>query len=458
MELQGIYGSIALWVDANAGVCATVRALFGTERTEAAAFAGPRELAVELDAPALDAWASAEHYATVLQNAPQRSDLTEASSSGRALGADTETDFLSDEQKAAYLDGTEQGLGRLYARVVGAVRAADPHFFWAASASAWVLCLPDAHFDAPDNRALLNVHGRALLKAGTGTVLVVVDDVCELPSMSAALAVGARHLAERDELARLRRRLIAPRGPRDAWGALGAVTRGALAQTWRNTSTEVLDTWERAVSDEAAVRQGAGISPWRRAHNRHAFDPRESVSLVGEQMAEALGNLNGIALIERALPAITQWACDLSDLSMNIESLVHSLTWDTTLAVDAMRMGDVMARDYLRVLERATRSLPWPAACPPEGRLIPPDAGHTWKPQVAEGALARALAKARPTLGLELEGLGLETVEAAAPRVAELVYRTFAFELKRAVDIGDDGVSYTIMHTAIPPQVAVAED
>ena len=100
MELQGIYGSIALWVDANAGVCATVRALFGAERTEAAAFAGPRELAVELDAPALDAWASAEHYATVLQNAPQRSDLTEASSSGRALGADTETDFLSDEQKA----------------------------------------------------------------------------------------------------------------------------------------------------------------------------------------------------------------------------------------------------------------------------------------------------------------------------------------------------------------------
>lgn len=458
MELQGIYGSIALWVDANAGVCATVRALFGAERTEAAAFAGPRELAVELDVPALDAWASAEHYATVLQNAPQRSDLTEASSSGRALGADTETDFLSDEQKAAYLDGIEQGLGRLYARVVGAVRAADPHFFWAASASAWVLCLPDAHFDAPDNRALLNAHGRALLSAGTGTALIVVDDVCELPSMSAALAVGARHLAERDELARLRRRLIAPRGPRDAWGALGTVARGALAQTWRNTSTEVLDTWERAVSDEAAVRQGAGISPWRRAHNRHAFDPRESVSLVGEQMAEALGNLNGIALIERALPAIIRWARDLSGLSVDSEYLVSALTWDTALAADVIRMGDVIARDYLRVLERATRSLPWPAACPPEGRLIPPDAGHTWKPQVAEGALARALAKARPTLGLELEGLGLETVEAAAPRVAALVYRTFAFELKRAVDIGDDGVSYTIMHTAIPPQVAVAED
>lgn len=450
MELQGIYGSIALWVDANAGVCATVRALFGAERTEAAAFAGPRELAVELDAPALDAWASAEHYATVLQNAPQRSDLTEASSSERALGADSETDFLSDEQKAAYLDGIEQGLGRLYARVVSAVRAADPHFFWAASASAWVLCLPDAHFDAPDDRALLS--------AGTGTALIVVDDVCELPSMSAALAVGARHLAERDELARMHRRLIAPRGPQDTWGALGAVTRGALAQAWRNTSTEVLETWERAVSDEAAVRQGAGISPWRRAHNRRAFDPRESVSLVGEQMAEALGNLNGIALIERALPAITQWACDLSDLSMNIESLVHSLTWDRALAVDAMRMGDVMTRDYLRVLERATRSLPFPVAHMPEDGALPPSTAQPWEQQPAEGALAQALADARPALTLELEGLGLETVEPAAPRVAELVYRTFAFELKRAVDIGDDGVSYTIMHTAIPPQVAVAED
>ena len=458
MELQGIYGSIALWVDANAGVCATVRALFGAERTEAAAFAGPRELAVELDAPALDAWASAEHYATVLQNAPQRSDLTEASSSGRALGADTETDFLSDEQKAACLDEIEQGLGRLYARVVGAVRAADPHFFWAASASAWVLCLPDTHFDAPDNRALLNAHGRALLSAGTGTALIVVDDVCELPSMSAALAVGARHLAERDELARLRRRLIAPRGPRDAWGALGAVARGALAQAWRNTSTEVLETWERAVSDEAAVRRGEGLSPWRRAHERHALDPRESASVIDEQMKEALDRLKNASLIGRALPAIIRWARDLSGLSVDSEYLVSALTWDTALAVDAMRMGDVMARDYLRVLERATRSLPWPAARPPEGRLIPPDARHTWKPQVAEGALARALAKARPTLGLELEGLGLETVEPAAPRVAELVYRTFAFELKRAVDIGDDGVSYTIMHTAIPPQVAVAED
>lgn len=153
-----------------------------------------------------------------------------------------------------------------------------------------------------------------------------------------------------------------------------------------------------------------------------------------------------------------RWARDLSGLSVDSEHLVSTLTWDTALAGDVIRMGDVMARDYPRVLERATRSLPWPAACPPEGRLIPPDAGHTWKPQVAEGALARALAKARPTLGLELEGLGLETVEAAAQRIAELVYRTFAFELKRAVDIGDDGVSYTIMHTAIPPQVAVAED
>lgn len=372
MELQGIYGSIALWVDANADVCATVRALFGAERTEAAAFAGPRELAVELDAPALDAWASAEHYVTVLQNAPQRSDLTEASSSGRALGADTETDFLSDEQKAAYLDGIEQGLGRLYARVVGAVRAADPQFFCAATASAWVLCLPDAHFDAPDNRALLNAHGRALLKAGTGTVLVVVDDVCELPSMSAALAVGARHLAERDELARMHRRLIAPRGPQDTWGALGAVTRGALAQAWRTTAAGVLDSWERAVSDEAAVRRGEGLSPWRRAHERHALDPRESASVIDEQMKEALDRLKNASLIGRALPAIIRWARDLSGLSVDSEYLVSALTWDTALAADVIRMGDVLARDYPRVLERATRSLPWPAARPPGGRLIPP--------------------------------------------------------------------------------------
>ena len=49
MELKGIYGAIALSVDVKAGTCATVRALFGAEHSEAAAFAGPRELAVELD-------------------------------------------------------------------------------------------------------------------------------------------------------------------------------------------------------------------------------------------------------------------------------------------------------------------------------------------------------------------------------------------------------------------------
>lgn len=454
MELQGIYGAIALSVDAKAGVCNTVRALAGAERSEAAACAGPRELAVKLDEPALAAWKSAERYATDLQDASKSGDQAELSCANHSSDAKTSPH----KQESACLDEIERALGHLYSQAICAVRAADPYFFRASSATAWVLCLPDAHFDAPGNRELLSAHGRALLKAGVGTALIVVDDVCELPSMSAALAIGTRYLVERDELTRLRRRLIAPRGPRDEWGALGAAARGALAQAWRSTIAQVLDSWEQAVADEAAVRQGVGASPWRRKHDRPFFDPRESASLIGEQMAEALDEHSGIVLIETALRAVARWACDSSDLSVDIEGLTCALTWDVAFAADAIRMGDVLRRDYLRVLERATRTLPLPAPCPPEGRTLPEKELYPWKPQPVEGELAQALAEARPFLELELEGFGLETVEPAAPRVAELVFRRLTSELNRTIDIGDDGVSYTIMHTSIPPMVAIAED
>ena len=454
MELKGIYGAIALSVDVKAGVCATVRALFGAEHSEAAAFARPRELAVELDEPALAAWEAAERYAATLQCALNSREQAEPSCPGRSSDAEASPR----RQESALLDEIEASLGHLYSRAACAVRAADPHFFRASSATAWVLCLPDTHFDAPDDRALLGAHGRALLRAGVGTALIVVDDVCELPSMSAALAVGARHLVERDERARLRRRLIAPRGPRDEWGALGAVTRGALAEAWRSTVTQVLDTWKQAVADEAAVRQGAGASPWRRDHDRLSFDPRESAFLVGEQMAEALDERNGTELIERALRAIARWASDIADLAVDIESLTCTLTWDVSLAVDTIRMGDVMKRDYLRALERVTRSLPWPSPCSPAGRIISENALGPWKPRPVEDKLAQALVEARPTLELELVGFGLETVEPAVARIAKLVLDALGFQLNRAIDIGDEGISYTIMHTSIPPMVAIAED
>lgn len=454
MELQGIYGAIALSVDAKSGICNTVRALAGAERSEAAACAGPRELAVKLDEPALAAWKSAERYATDLQDASKSGDQAELSRANHSSDAKTSPH----KQESACPDEIERALGHLYSQAICAVRAADPYFFRASSATAWVLCLPDAHFDAPGNRELLSAHGRALLKAGVGTALIVVDDVCELPSMSAALAIGTRHLVERDELTRLRRRLIAPRGPRDEWGALGAVTRGALAEAWRSTVTQVLDTWKQAVADEAAVRQGAGTSPWRRDHDRLSFDPRESAFLIGEQMAEALDEHSGVALIETALRTVARWACDISELSVDIESLTCALTWDVSLAADTIRMGDVIKRDYLRALERVTRSLPWPSPCPPAGRTLPEKELCPWKPRPVEDKLAQALVEARPALELELEGFGLETVEPAVARIAKLVLDALGFQLNRAIDIGDEGVSYTIMHTSIPPMVAIAED
>ena len=291
MELQGTYGSIALWVDANAGVCATgARApLWRGSELRAAAFAGPARARPPNSTrpPPSTHGHQPSTMRPSLQNAPQRSDLTEASSSGRALGADTETDFLSDEQKAAYLDGIEQGLGRLYAPGSGRRPRRRPRISSGPPRQALgCLCLPDAHFDAPrrpgaSQRARPSApqggHGHGARRCGR--CLRAPLDVC------GASPSGARHLAERDELARLRRRLIAPRGPRDAWGCVGSrCARRTRPKHGAIRPLKCSKTWERAVSDEAAVRRGEGLSPWRTAHERHALDPRESASVIDEQM------------------------------------------------------------------------------------------------------------------------------------------------------------------------------
>lgn len=471
MNLGNIYGVVAFAPNAEENLCRVVHALYGAEHSEAADLVGPRAFDVELDARCAGTWRAAERWASAVarkavagdESAARDSESSREADGGTAASSEAafypmESETASDPEYPGDLDDIEAGLAELYARVVGAARSASPRAFRAAAATIWVLCLPNEQFDALDGGALLDAHGRALLQAGTGTALVVDADVCELPQMSSALVLGARYLAESDERTHLRRRLICPRGKRDAHGMLGAAVRGALAAAWRDAAARVLDAWERAVADEATVRAGGMTSPWRRAHGRVSFDPRESASVIAEQTGETLDAFSSMALVEAALGPVATFIREQGDFAVTSDDLVRRASWNDKLAVDVMRGDMTMARDGANALARATGALPLPTACSVEDGALAEVEKRAWSSRPFDEPLAQAVLRERQQLELIIEGYGIEALEPAVPRVAELVLEELDAKLALIVDVDDEGESYTLLHTTIPPVVAVAGD